>query len=278
MGTLFFRNKKIRNMKDLQMNNESRKSSELNQVMPKNTPVGITKKITKKFNLTIPQIESKIQILNDKLPGLEGAQNKKRRANVFAEIVKLRKALAEPENFLIDGEKEKKAIADRKLRIQKKLDAKRKKLEEKIAKREAERKKAKNALRDRRKHCLYCKKYGHTLHECTGRQQMEISAEMCYGCGSTQYSFKDCPICARKGNKDKMKFATCFICHEVGHISKDCPRNENGIYPYGGGCYFCGDKMHKKADCPDRNKHSKENKAFNGKKIQTAQKGWGNCG
>jgi len=39
-------------------------------------------------------------------------------------------------------------------------------------------------------------------------------------------------------------------------VSKDCPQNQNGIYPYGGGCYFCGSKMHKKADCPDKKKHA----------------------
>lgn len=57
-----------------------------------------------------------------------------------------------------------------------------------------------------------------------------------------------------------MTFAICFICNESGHLSKDCPRNENGIYPYGGGCYFCGSKMHKKADCPDKGKYNNNKK------------------
>jgi len=27
-------------------------------------------------------------------------------------------------------------------------------------------------------------------------------------------------------------------------LSKDCPQNENGIYPYGGCCYFCGSSVY----------------------------------
>lgn len=27
------------------------------------------------------------------------------------------------------------------------------------------------------------------------------------------------------------KYASCFICKERGHLSKDCPKNAHGIYP-----------------------------------------------
>jgi len=147
-------------------------------------------------------------------------------------------------------------------------------LEEKIAAREAARKKAKNAARDRRTKCLYCKKYGHSLQECTERQEREISANICYNCGSKQHTFKDCPI-AKKSGKNNMSYATCFICNQQGHVSKDCPQNENGIYPYGGSCYFCGSKMHKKADCPNKKKGAQQNSAYkkqggnNGEEIQS---------
>jgi hypothetical protein len=45
---------------------------------------------------------------------------------------------------------------------------------------------------------------------------------------------------------------------EEGHLAKDCKNNENGIYPYGGGCFFCGSNMHKKQDCPEKNNFSRQ--------------------
>jgi len=215
-------------------------------------PIPVNKKI-RKFNLSDYQLKNKIDELNKKLPDLQGPENKKKRANVYQELVKLKKAQQEPETYIIDKAEEDKKIQERKKRIQKKLDAKKKKLEEKIAAREAARKKAKNAARDRRTKCLYCKKYGHSLHECTERQEKSISANICYNCGSKQHTFKDCPNPKKQG-KNAMRYATCFICNEIGHLSKDCPQNENGIYPYGGSCYFCGSKMHKKAECPNKKK------------------------
>ena len=46
------------------------------------------------------------------------------------------------------------------------------------------------------------------------------------------------------------KFAECYICKEVGHLTKTCPKNENGIYPRGGSCYKCNEKTHLARDCP----------------------------
>ena len=33
------------------------------------------------------------------------------------------------------------------------------------------------------------------------------------------------------GNAGGTKFASCFICNERGHLSKNCPKNTHGIYP-----------------------------------------------
>lgn len=45
-------------------------------------------------------------------------------------------------------------------------------------------------------------------------------------------------------------YATCFVCKKVGHISKDCPKNDHGLYPNGGCCLECGSVRHFKKDCP----------------------------
>ena len=44
-------------------------------------------------------------------------------------------------------------------------------------------------------------------------------------------------------------FAICFVCNKTGHLSSQCPKNPNGLYPHGGGCRFCGDKYHFVKDC-----------------------------
>ncbi|KAF5191747.1 Zinc finger cchc domain-containing protein, partial [Thalictrum thalictroides] len=48
------------------------------------------------------------------------------------------------------------------------------------------------------------------------------------------------------------KFASCFICNERGHLSKNCPKNTHGIYPKGGSCKVCGGVTHLARDCPNK--------------------------
>lgn len=39
-------------------------------------------------------------------------------------------------------------------------------------------------------------------------------------------------------------YATCFVCKQQGHLSRDCDKNANGIYPDGGFFFlmmFCSD-------------------------------------
>ena len=37
-----------------------------------------------------------------------------------------------------------------------------------------------------------------------------------------------------------------------GHISANCPENENGIYVHGGSCFVCGAKDHLAKNCPEK--------------------------
>lgn len=41
-------------------------------------------------------------------------------------------------------------------------------------------------------------------------------------------------------------FATCFICKEQGHIAKQCPDNQRGLYPKGGKQFLFFYNRHKK--------------------------------
>ena len=50
--------------------------------------------------------------------------------------------------------------------------------------------------------------------------------------------------------EDIFTYAECFICHQIGHLTRTCPSNTKGIYPQGGGCFKCGDNTHLSKFCP----------------------------
>lgn len=76
-------------------------------------------------------------------------------------------------------------------------------------------------------------------------------------------------------------YAKCFICGEVGHLSRSCPDNPRGLYPRGeveemiqdnyshmlcntgGGCKVCGSVEHLKANCPVKNSSHKKSSEYN---------------
>ena len=68
---------------------------------------------------------------------------------------------------------------------------------------------------------------------------------VCYKCGATDHTAKRC----RQRGATGFAFATCFVCGETGHLAGQCPKNDHGLYPYGGGCKFCGSVNHYARDC-----------------------------
>lgn len=61
-----------------------------------------------------------------------------------------------------------------------------------------------------------------------------------------------CPL--PRPSNGQLRFATCFICHKEGHLSRDCPENEHGLYPNGGCCHICKRQDHLAKDCPQKEK------------------------
>ncbi|CAJ0607934.1 unnamed protein product [Cylicocyclus nassatus] len=114
--------------------------------------------------------------------------------------------------------------------------------------------------------CFHCRQRGHVLAECpnrgddnqVGNVAITHGDGICFKCGSTEHSVHKCP---RKNIKG-FPYATCFVCGQQGHLSRDCEKNANGIYPDGGGCNVCGSTKHLKRDCPElaAQKQKKEEK------------------
>jgi hypothetical protein len=125
--------------------------------------------------------------------------------------------------------------------------------------------------------CLGCRKRGHYLKDCPkanggkgssmqyndyddggdGRQQQQQAQQLiCFNCGSNDHALRACE--KPKSRDGTLPFASCFICKQKGHISRDCPSNANGIYAKGGSCHVCGQKTHLAKDCPERSEEDKE--------------------
>ena len=179
----------------------------------------------------------------------------------------------------------------------------------------------------RKKHmntiCYKCRQRGHTVSQCpligsegcdhttsitstknnedgnaNNDNQQPHKSICCYKCGKTDHSLKLCPHLTQedkntckngKFNYSKMKlpFATCFICHKVGHLSSQCPLNDHGIYVSNSsssshcnssgadnsnkkkkGCKRCGGLDHLFIHCPNnktdnRRKNDDDNTDYN---------------
>jgi zinc finger CCHC domain-containing protein 9 len=90
--------------------------------------------------------------------------------------------------------------------------------------------------REQKRVCFNCRKPGHTVNECPeGKKDAEQGTGVCYKCGSTEHSITACKVRLEPGN---FPFAKCFICKEMGHLSKQCPDNPRGLYPNGVFFYY----------------------------------------
>lgn len=144
--------------------------------------------------------------------------------------------------------------------------------------------------------CFQCRKKGHSVSECpnnntaTSEQGSDGNTQsnsvvskkasstsgnsICYRCGSNDHSLKACPKLTKEEKQQKGKlnyhkmdlpFATCFICHQQGHLSSQCQLNDHGIYVNSSngdnsvrGCKICGKNDHLSIHCPETSKRKND--------------------
>ncbi|NXN23751.1 ZCHC9 protein, partial [Nycticryphes semicollaris] len=100
--------------------------------------------------------------------------------------------------------------------------------------------------------CFHCREPGHGVADCPAvLESQDMGTGICYRCGSTEHDIGKC-----KAKVDPavgaFPYAKCFICGEMGHLSRSCPDNPKGLYAEGGCCKLCGSVEHFRKDCPEK--------------------------
>ncbi|NXX49110.1 ZCHC9 protein, partial [Tricholaema leucomelas] len=100
--------------------------------------------------------------------------------------------------------------------------------------------------------CFHCREPGHGVADCPAvLESEEMGTGICYRCGSTEHDIGKCRAKVDPA-VGAFPYAKCFICGEMGHLSRSCPDNPKGLYAEGGGCKLCGSVEHFKKDCPEK--------------------------
>jgi len=86
--------------------------------------------------------------------------------------------------------------------------------------------------------CLGCRKKGHALKNCPNKKD---DVNICFNCGSADHALRHCQL--PKDSTGYLPYSKCFYCNKMGHLSRDCPENPNGLYPHGGCCHICLQKV-----------------------------------
>ncbi|XP_034630098.1 zinc finger CCHC domain-containing protein 9 [Trachemys scripta elegans] len=99
--------------------------------------------------------------------------------------------------------------------------------------------------------CFHCRKPGHGIADCPAAlESQDMGTGICYRCGSTEHEITKCRAKVDPA-LGEFPYAKCFICGEMGHLSRSCPDNPKGLYAEGGCCRLCGSVEHFKKDCPE---------------------------
>ncbi|XP_075036138.1 zinc finger CCHC domain-containing protein 9 isoform X1 [Mixophyes fleayi] len=99
--------------------------------------------------------------------------------------------------------------------------------------------------------CFHCRKPGHGMADCAEALRcQEMGTGICFRCGSTEHEINKCRAKVDPA-LGEYPYAKCFICGEMGHLSRSCPDNPKGLYASGGGCRICGSVEHFQRHCPE---------------------------